>query len=72
MEMQQYDQSQKMGDMQQSFNAVGLDQINHNLMPADKTEMPEPGEGEEQNGGIINPEIPDGGDPTPEEKPIVS
>ncbi len=74
MEMQQYDQTQKMGDMQQSFNS-GLDQINHNLdSAAQKTELPEPGVGEKEKGddeGIVNPEIPDEGNPTPEEKPII-
>ncbi len=76
MEMQQNDFSQQMGDMQQSFGSNGLDQINHDLNSGfNKTELPEPGEGEKEipkeDDGIINPEIPPEGDPTPEEKPII-
>lgn len=75
MEMQQNNEYQKLGDMEQSFNAGGgLDQINHNLdAAAQKKELPEPGVGEkeEEDGGVVNPEIPSEGNPTPEEKPII-
>ena len=72
MEMQQFDQSQTLGNMEQSFGAGGQNQINHNMDSAiEKTELPEPGEGEKENDGVVNPEIPDEGDPTPTEKPII-
>lgn len=73
MEMQQFDQSQALGNMQQSFGQGGQSQLNSDLN--NLKELPEPGVGEKdppkEHDGVVNPEIPVEGDPTPKEQPII-
>jgi hypothetical protein len=72
MEIKKYDQTQKLRDMEQSINGGGLNEINSNLnTPLEKTGLPKPGAGKKENNVIVNPEIPDEGDPTTKEEPII-